>query len=196
MVEKGAISQKKHCQWTLLRGEKPKWIVHNLGNLVRPLEIAPASRERVVPTEWQVRTVLGGCVSRAKVIPAPAPQHRQHKPISDFLDLAHLNLREEAPLATNWIKDRPEGLKLQNLTLATKTGRSTGSLAENLTADVHYAINKCESLVSGRQFILYGNPSVIARDVSQKMAVLRRHFFGECAFPVLYVTSGHPRSRF
>ena len=30
------------------------------GNLLRPLELVPASRERVVPTEWQVRTVLGG----------------------------------------------------------------------------------------------------------------------------------------
>ena len=42
-----------------LRGEKPKWIFHNLGNLLRSLELVPASRERVVPTEWQARTVLG-----------------------------------------------------------------------------------------------------------------------------------------
>ena len=40
-----------HCQWTLLRGKKPKWISHNLGNLLRPLELGPASRERVVPTK-------------------------------------------------------------------------------------------------------------------------------------------------
>ena len=69
-------------------------------------------------------------------------------------------------MATNWIKDRPEGLKLQNLTLASRTGRSTGSLSNNLTLDVHYAINRCESLGSGRQLILHGNPSAMARDCS------------------------------
>ena len=37
-----------------------------LGNLSRPLELIPASREREVPAEWQVRTVLGDCMSRAK----------------------------------------------------------------------------------------------------------------------------------
>ena len=38
------ISTKKdHCQWTLLRGEKRKWIFHNLGNLLRPLELIRAS---------------------------------------------------------------------------------------------------------------------------------------------------------
>ena len=89
--------------------KKPKWIFHNFGKLLPPLELVPASRERVVPTEWQVRTVLGDCISRARVIPVQAPQYRQHALISDFLDLAHLSIQEEAALATNWIKDRPEG---------------------------------------------------------------------------------------
>ena len=61
---------------------------HNLGNLLRPLESVPASRERVVRTEWQVRTVFGDCISRARVIPVQAPQYRQYALISDFLDLA------------------------------------------------------------------------------------------------------------
>ena len=94
-------SEKYHCRWTLLRGKKPKWIFHNLGNLLRPLELAPASRERVIPTEWQVRTVLGHCISRATVIPVQAPQYRQYHLISDCLDIAHLTIREEAALATN-----------------------------------------------------------------------------------------------
>ena len=94
--------------------------------------------------------------------------------ISDFLDLANLSLQEEAALATKWIKDHPEGLKLQNLTLATRTGRSTSSLPENLTADVHYGKNKSDSLGSGKQLIPHGNPSAIARDFSPHMAVLRR----------------------
>ena len=129
--------------------EIPKWIFHNLCNLSCPLELVPASRERVVPTECQVRTVLGDCISKAKVISIQAPQYRQYALISDFLDLAHLSIREEAALATNWIEDRPEGLKLQNLALATMTGPVVRSLPRNLTADVQYAINKCESLAQG-----------------------------------------------
>ena len=144
--------------------KNPSCFFHNLGNLLRPLElIIPASRERVVPTEWQVRTVLGECISGATIIPAPAPQYRQH----------------------------------QNLALATKTGRSTGSLPENLTADVHYAINTCDFLGSGRQLI---DPSRESHRQLQRIFSiydsLSTSFFAECAFPVLYVASGHPRLRF
>ena len=39
------------------------------------------------------------------------PQHRQLTLISDFLDLVNFSEREEAILATNWIKGRLEGLK-------------------------------------------------------------------------------------
>ena len=119
-LKKGQYLQKKyHCRWTLLRGKKPRWIFNNFGNLLCPLELVPASRERVVPTEWQVRTVLGDCKSKAKVISIQAPQYRQYSLISDFLDLANLSIREEAAPATNWIKDRSEGLKHQNLAFAT-----------------------------------------------------------------------------
>ena len=55
------------------------------GNLLQPLESTPASRERVVPTEWQVRAVLGDCISKAKVITVQEPQYRQYALISDFL---------------------------------------------------------------------------------------------------------------
>ena len=152
--------------------------------------------DRVIPTEWQVRTILGDCISRAKVIPAQAPQYREYALIGDFSDLANLNRQEEAALATNWFKDRPEGLKLQNLTLATRTGRSTGSLPEILTADVHYASNKCESLRPGKQLILPGNPSAFARDFSPHMAVLRRHFFTNVHFQCCMLLQGTPRWRF
>ena len=91
------------------------------------------------------------------MIPAPALQHRQHALICDFLDHALLSLQEEAALATSWIKDRLEGLKLQILALAIRTCRSTCSLPENLTADVHYAINKCESFGPVRHLILHGS---------------------------------------
>ena len=79
---------------------------------LQSLEFVPISRERVVPTEWQVRSVVGDCISKAKVISTQAPQYRQFALISDFLDLANLSIRKEAALATNWIKDRLEGLKL------------------------------------------------------------------------------------
>ena len=108
---------------------------------------------------------------------------------------APIDLGTKKALATNWIKDRPDGLKLQNLALATRTGRSIGSLPKNLIASVHCAINKCESLGSGKHLTLHGNPSAIARDFSPHVAVLRRHFFAECALAVLCVTLGHPRSR-
>ena len=81
-----------------MRGEKPKWILHSLGNLLRPLEQTPASPERVVPTEWQVRAVLGDCISRAKVIPAQAPQCGQFALISDFLDLANLSIQKRSSI--------------------------------------------------------------------------------------------------
>ena len=87
VFKKGTIpSEKKyHCQWTFLRGKKPKCFVsHNFGNLLCPLELVPASRERVVPTEWQVPAVVGDCISKAKVISIQAPQYRQYALISDF----------------------------------------------------------------------------------------------------------------
>ena len=59
----------------------------------------------------------------AKVIRVQGPQHRHYELSSDLLDLAHLTTREEATLATIWIKDRPEGLKLQTLALATNHDR-------------------------------------------------------------------------
>ena len=69
MVEKGTIiSSEKISRWTLLRGKTPKWIFHNLGILLQPLEFVPDSRKHVVPTEWQVRTVLGDCMSKARGI--------------------------------------------------------------------------------------------------------------------------------
>ena len=81
-------------------------------------------------------------------------------------------------------------LKLQNLSLATVTGPAVRNEPKNTTADVQYAIYKCESLGSGKQLILHGNPS------APHMAVIRRHFFAECAPPPLYVTSGQIRLRF
>ena len=112
--------------------------------------------------------------------------------ISDFLDLAHLSIQEEAALATNWIKDRPKGLKLQNLALASMTVPVLSSLPQNLTADVQYAINNCESLGPGQQLIFHGNPSAFAKDFSP-MAVFRRHFLPNVHCQVLHVASGHPR---
>ena len=45
--------------------QNPKWIFHNFGILLRPPELVPASRERLVPTEWKVRTDLGDHISKA-----------------------------------------------------------------------------------------------------------------------------------
>ena len=187
VAEKGTIPSEKYlCQWTLLRGKKPKWIFHNFGNLLHPLAFVPASHEHLVPTKWH---------SRAKVISIRAPQYRQYALISDFLYLAKLSIREDAALATNWIKDQPEGLKLQNLALAIMTSPAMSNLQKNMIAYVQYAINKCESLGPGKQLILHGNPSALARNVSlfwQSFDVI----FAECALPMLYESPGHPQRQF
>ena len=48
---------------------------------------------------------------QGKIGSVRSPQYRQYALISDFLDLAKLSIREEAALATNWIKDGPEGFE-------------------------------------------------------------------------------------
>ena len=101
---------------------------HNIGKFLRSLELTPASRERVFPTQWEVRTVHGDCISREKVIPAQAAQNRQYALISDFLDLVKLSIQEEAASVTNWIQNRSEGLKRQNLAWVTRMDRSTGNV--------------------------------------------------------------------
>ena len=83
-----------------MRGKKPKWILHNFGNLLQPLALVPDSGKHVVPTGCQVPTVLGDCIAKARIISIQAPQYRQHALVSDFLDLANLSIRDEAALAT------------------------------------------------------------------------------------------------
>ena len=102
--------------------------------------------------------------TKAKVTSIRAPQHRQYMLISNFQDLAYLSFREEATLAKNWSKDRPESLKLQNLALATIPGPASRSYPKNTTEDVQHALDRCESLGSGKQLILHGNPFEIAKD--------------------------------
>ena len=72
--------------------------------------------------------------------------------ISDFVDLAILSIRQVAALATNWIKDLPEGLKLQNLAVATMTCPVLSSLPQ------------------GKQLILHWNSSALAKEFSPHMA--------------------------
>ena len=47
--------------------------LHTFDNLLKPLEFVPASRKHLVPTAWQVRSVLGDCVSKARMISMQAP---------------------------------------------------------------------------------------------------------------------------
>ena len=151
-----------------------------------------SSREHLVRTEWQVRTVLGDCTY---------PRQKWHQferhsigktrsLISDFLDFSNLSIREEAALARNRIKDRPEGLKLQNLTLANWISPAVRSQLKIITADVLHAINSCESLGSGKQLILHGNSSAIAKEFSPHMAVLRCHFLQKTYFQCCVLLQG------
>ena len=90
-------------------------------------------------------------MSKAKVISIQAPRYRQCTLICDFLDFENWSIREEETLATNWIKDRPEGLKLQNLVLATITGRDIRSYPKNMTTDVQLALKKKMRLIGLRE---------------------------------------------
>ena len=83
-----------------------------------------------------------------------------------------------------------EGLKLQNLAFADMTGLVVRSQPKNITADVQYAVNKRESLGSGKQLIRHGNTSTIAKDCSSHMAVLRRHFLPNMYFQCYLLLQG------
>ena len=111
------------------------------------------------------------------MITVQAPQYRQHVLIGEFLDLANLSVQEEAALATNWIDDRLEGLRIQNFASATMAGPVLSSLPKHLTADVQHVMNTCESLGPGQQLILHRNPSAITATFSPHMAILSMTFF-------------------
>ena len=112
------------------------------------------------------------------------------------LDLVNLSMRGEAILATKWIKDRLEGLKLQNLALATTTGPALRSFPKIMTKDVQYALNKCELLGSGKQLIFDGKPWAIERDFLTRVCQFSTSFFAENGVLVLHDSPGHPRRQF
>ena len=57
--EEGTLSPEKSTTVNGPSCVENSLIFHILGNLSRPLESIPVSRERVVPAEWQVWTVPG-----------------------------------------------------------------------------------------------------------------------------------------
>ena len=69
--------------------EKNQVDFRKLGNLLRPSKSISVSRERVIPTEWQVPTILGDCIPKVKVHTVHALQYREHTFISGFLDFAN-----------------------------------------------------------------------------------------------------------
>ena len=105
-----------------------------------------------------------------------------------FLDLAKLSIREEAALATNWIKNRHEGLNLQNLALATMTSLAVAQSTEKYDCRCPVRHNKCEivglketidpsreSIGNCKGFLsAYGSPSTF-------------HFLPNMHAPVLHV---------
>ena len=116
---------------------------------------------------------------RQKLFQFEHQQYRQYALISDFWTLSK---QEDAVLATNWIKDRLEGLKLQSLAVATMTNSScTQSIKYNCRCTACF-FHKCESWRSGKQLIFHGNPSTIAKYFFQHMIVLRCHFLPNMSF--------------
>ena len=107
-----------------------------------------------------------------KVIPAQAPQYRQHALISDFLDLAYLSTQEEAALATNWIKDRPEGLKSQNLDVGHQDGPIHKQFAEK---------SNCRRPLHHQRMRIFGLKETI--DPSRESIGNCKGFFPACGSP-------------
>ena len=67
MVEEGTIPSKEVALPMDSLARKASQVdFHNFGDLLQPLEFVPISRERVVPTEWQVHSVFGDCIWKAK----------------------------------------------------------------------------------------------------------------------------------
>ena len=169
------LQKKYHCQRTLLRGKQPKWIFHNCGDLLCPLDFLPASRERMVPTEWQVRSVLGDCLCMAKLMSNRAPQYRQYILINDFLDLANLSIREEAICIGHY--DRPS---LTQVSKVYDCRRPVGPQQMRVIVLKETIDPSRESVGNCKGFFhAYGSPSTL--------------FFAECALPMLYDSPGHPR---
>ena len=64
------------------------------------------------------------------------------------------------------------------------------NLPKNKAEVVQHAINKCESLGTGKQLILHGNSSEVAKEFSPHMAVLRRHFLPNMQFECCMILQG------
>ena len=194
VAEKAHDFQRKyHCNWTLFRGMKPKWFFIILVTYCNHLSSYQPRVSRCFQRNGRSEQFSEIVFQRQKVISIQAPQYRQYAMIGDFLDLAKLSFQEETALVTKWIKDRLEDLKLQNPALATMTGPAVRSPPKKITGDVQFAMDKCEALNSGKQSILYGNPSEIAKGFHPKKSESSTSVFTDYVLSVLYVTPRHPR---
>ena len=147
------LQRKYHCQWTL------SCEARNLCRFFTVSAICCVHKNWFQPrvSEWFRREVLGDCISKSTLIPVQPPQYRQYALISDFLDRAHQSIREEAA----W---------------ATMTGPALRSFPKNLTADVQYATDKCESLGPRASIDTSRNAIGTCKALFPHVTVLRRHF--------------------
>ena len=193
VVEKSAISRET----VSLPMDPPSWretqVDFSISAIVlRLLEFILASREQVAPTDWQVRTLLADCRSRAKMNPTPLSRHRQHALIIVFLELS-----VKAALATNWIKDQPARVHASEPCASHEDGpiykqftRKSNGRRQLRNPQMRILAFR-ETIDPSRESI--GNCTEV---FSPYMAVLRRHLLIKNGFPVLYVTSLDPKLRF
>ena len=101
-------------------------------------------------------------------------------------------------MVTNWIKDPPEGLKLQNLALATFTGPALRSYPENYDRRcAQHALKTCESSGSGKQLILHGIPIGNRRGFFTAYVSSSSSFFCRiCSFQCCMILQGNSRRQF
>ena len=67
---------------------------------------------------------------------------------------------------------------------------------KNMIADIQYALNKCESSSSGKQLILHGNPSAIARNFLRKWQVFDVIYCQICILSAVLFFRGSSKAMF
>ena len=169
-------SKFKKNLWALLQGRQPKWFFLILAIFHNHFEFVPISRERVVPTERQVRTVLVDCMSKAKVISIQTPRYRQFALISDFLDLAHLSTREEQNHPRIGSKTDPKGWNFRILCCPLLQAQQYAVIRRMWRQMFGTLLNNASHRAQGNNGSFTGIHQQLQGIFSPNMSVLRRHF--------------------
>ena len=187
------IANSKKNLWALLQGRQPKWFFLILAIFHNHFEFVPISRERVVPTERQVRTVLVDCMSKAKVISIQTPRYRQFALISDFLDLAHLSTREEQNHPRIGSKTDPKGWNFRILCCPLLQAQQYAVIRRMWRQMFGTLLNNASHRAQGNNCSFTGIHLQLQGLFFTEYVSSSTSFFAEYAVWVLYDTTRHSR---